>query len=144
MKIKTSNIKKTALLLIILVGINIQARADESNIIGEGLRSAFMFFGFILILISFVGAFLIHIISNLIVSRKRNSFWRVLIGVVLMGSIYVWIEIESSYFEHLLSNSLGSFFAYFLPYFLFTCVGGIVGFILSPKKVSNKVNIEKT
>jgi hypothetical protein len=76
-------------------------------------------------------------------SRKRNSFWRVFIGVLLIGSIYVWIEIESSYFEHLLSNSLGSFFAYFLPYFLFICVGGIVGFVLSPRKVSNKEIIEK-
>lgn len=93
---------------------------------------AFLPVAFIHLVVSVALAVLMHFVFNRIASEKRKSFGRILICVLLIDLTYVWVEIETAFFEHHFSNSLSWQSQFLILYVLLAFVSGFIGFKISP------------
>lgn len=126
---------KRVLLILILCGLTNAVLADPSNLIGEAILWAFLPAAFLLLVLSVALAALMHFVFNRMAAKRRKSFWRILICVLLIHLAYIWVEIETAFFEHHFSNFVGWLTQFLLVYVLLPFLGGFIGFKISPLKV---------
>ncbi len=133
--LRSCSIQRKGYVLLIFSLITKISYSNETAALKSALIDFYYYVFFLWLAISAVFSLLIHLALNFLSSKKRRSYWKVFILVLVFTGVYLVWESMFSSFSKLLSQYMDNWkLRFFLPLLIIGLIGGLLGFFLSKKK----------